>query len=91
MRGAGAHETWTVEQHFAWHAAPTAPTTNDLTNFTSPLAKRGAVLCGLKLVPLNTDISGPAEKTKGARARQAAFRTAFRGAEAVQSRARVCA
>ena len=73
--GVGAHErsrgtaggVWTVEKHFSWQKAPDVPTEAQMADFTSPLAKKGEVICGFKLVPLNTNSPGPAEVIKGAR------------------------
>lgn len=76
--GVGAHEkasgcagggVWEMHKDY-FHAqrfqstGPEAPTTAQLVDQHSPLARRGAVICGLKLVPLNTRSPGPAELCK---------------------------
>ena len=80
--GTGAHErsagtaggVWTVEKHFSWQKAPDVPSGPQLADFTNPLAKKGDVISGLKLVPLATKSPGPAEIIKGARPLQTACR-----------------
>jgi hypothetical protein len=72
--GVGAHEpsegkaggNWTVEKHFSWQKAPDVPSSAQLADFTNPLAKKGDVISGLKLVPLATKSPGPAEIIQGA-------------------------
>jgi len=63
--GVGAHERWTVEKHFSFERAVGAPSSASIADLSSPLAKRGTVLCGLKTLPLNTKLPGPAERTEG--------------------------
>ena len=55
-----------VEKHFSWQKAPDVPSGAQLADFTNPLAKKGDVISGLKLVPLATKSPGPAEIIKGA-------------------------
>ena len=67
-----------VEKHFSWQKAPDVPSGAQLADFTNPLAKKGDVISGLKLVPLATKSPGPAEIIKGARPLQASARCAAR-------------
>ena len=72
--GVGAHERstgtvggkWTVQMHFSWQKAVDDPSEAALADFSSPLAKKGEVICGFKLCPLATNSPGPAEIIKGA-------------------------
>jgi hypothetical protein len=71
--GVGAHErsggsvggVWTVQKHFSWQKAPDIPSEATMADFSNPLAKRGDVVCGFKMVPLCTNSPGPAEVIKG--------------------------
>ena len=80
--GVGAHErstgtaggVWTVQKHFDWQKAPDVPSEAQLGDFTNPLAKRGDVVCGFKMVPLATHSPGPAEVIKGALSPRCAVR-----------------
>jgi hypothetical protein len=56
---------WTVQRHFNWQKAPDVPDEAQLADFTHPLAKRGEVVCGFKMVPLATHSPGPAEVITG--------------------------